>query len=53
MKTFIQHGDMLTVPAPAGGAVSGKLYKVGAILGVAATTVTEGQPVELKNDRRV
>ncbi|MFO7062339.1 UNVERIFIED_CONTAM: DUF2190 family protein [Pseudomonas aeruginosa] len=48
MKTFIQHGDMLTVPAPSGGAVSGKLYKVGAILGVAATAVTDGQPVELK-----
>ncbi|XEG73329.1 DUF2190 family protein [Pseudomonas sp. abacavir_1] len=48
MKTFIQNGDIITVPAPAGGTVSGKLYKVGAFIGVAATTEAAGDPVELK-----
>ena len=50
MKTFIQHGDCLTVPAPAGGTVSGQLYKVGSIVGVAATTEAAGDPVVLKLD---
>lgn len=50
MKTFIQHGDCLTVPAPAGGTISGQLYKVGAIVGVAATTEAAGDPVVLKLD---
>ncbi|MNJ50487.1 hypothetical protein D3C77_457590 [compost metagenome] len=48
MKTFIQNGDCITVAAPAGGTVSGELYKVGAIIGVAATTEAAGQPVVLK-----
>jgi predicted RecA/RadA family phage recombinase len=50
MKTFIQHGDCLTVPAPASGTVSGQLYKVGSIIGVAATTEAAGDPVVLKLD---
>lgn len=50
MKTFIQPGDCLTVPAPDGGTVSGELYKVGAIIGVAATTEIETAPVVLKLD---
>ena len=50
MKTFIQHGDCITVPAPAGGTNSGELYKVGAIIGVAATTELVGAPVVLKLD---
>ncbi|MFK0090954.1 DUF2190 family protein [Pseudomonas sp. NPDC090755] len=48
MKTFIQHGDSITVPAPAGGTISGELYKVGAIIGVAATTEVAAAPVVLK-----
>ncbi|MGF6694762.1 putative RecA/RadA family phage recombinase [Metapseudomonas resinovorans] len=48
MKSFIQHGDVVTVPAPSGGTVSGELYKVGAFVGVAATTEAAGDPVELK-----
>lgn len=48
MKTFIQNGDMITVSAPAGGTVSGKIYKVGAFIGVAATTEAAGDPVQLK-----
>lgn len=50
MKTFIQHGDCLTVIAPAGGTTSGELYKVGAIVGVAATTELVGASVVLKLD---
>lgn len=50
MKTFIQHGDCLTVPAPAGGTNSGELYKVGGIIGVAATTEVAGALVVLKLD---
>lgn len=48
MKSFIQHGDSITVPAPNGGTVSGELYKVGAFIGVAATTEVAGAPVTLK-----
>lgn len=48
MKTFIQNGDCLTVIAPAGGTVSGELYKVGSIIGVAATTEVAGASVVLK-----
>ena len=50
MKTFIQRGDCLTVPAPAGGTLSGELYKVGSIIGVAATTEIATAPVVLKLD---
>ncbi|MDR9749852.1 DUF2190 family protein [Pseudomonas sp. SZMC_28357] len=50
MKTFIQHGDCLTVIAPAGGTNSGELYKVGGIIGVAATTEAAGAQVVLKLD---
>lgn len=48
MKNYIQAGDNVTVPAPSGGTVSGGLYKVGAIVGVAATTEVAGDPVDLK-----
>ena len=48
MKNFIQHGDCVTVPAPAGGTVSGQLYRVNSLIGVAATTEAAGDPVVLK-----
>lgn len=48
MKNYIQTGDNITVIAPSGGTVSGGLYKVGAIVGVAATTEAAGDPVVLK-----
>ncbi|GAB3464099.1 DUF2190 family protein [Azotobacter salinestris] len=48
MKSYIQPGDIVIVTAPAGGTVSGQIYKVGSIIGVAATTETAGDPVELK-----
>ncbi|MBA1214542.1 DUF2190 family protein, partial [Pseudomonas oryzihabitans] len=48
MKNFIQAGDCITLPAPTGGTVSGDLYKVGGLVGVAATTEAEGKDVVLK-----
>ncbi|CAI8805890.1 DUF2190 family protein [Pseudomonas sp. IT-P74] len=50
MKNYIQAGGNLTVIAPSGGTVSGGLYKVGAIVGVATTTEVAGDPVVLKID---
>lgn len=47
MRNFIQPGKVLTMVAPAGGAVSGKFYKIGAIFGVAATSADEGDNFEL------
>lgn len=40
MKSFVQPGSILDLTVPAGGFVSGHLYKVGAIVGVPQCTVT-------------
>ena len=48
MQNYIQPGKTLTVTAPAGGCTSGKAYKVGGIIGVAATTVAAGEQAELQ-----
>lgn len=42
MKNFVQKGDTLDFVAPAGGVVSGSVYKIGGFLCVAATTTAEG-----------
>jgi predicted RecA/RadA family phage recombinase len=47
MKTFIQNGDVITVPAPTGGITSGDGMLVGNLFGVAATTAVEGEPAEV------
>jgi len=47
MKNHIQKGDVITVPAPAGGTVSGEGVIVGSIFGIAAYGSAEGDPVEL------
>ena len=47
-KDKLAAGDCITLPAPAGGTVSGDLYKVGGLVGVAATTEAEGKDVVLK-----
>lgn len=47
MRNFIQPGKVLTMVAPAGGVVSGKFYKIGAIFGVAAISAGEGAQFEL------
>ncbi|MBO3274134.1 DUF2190 family protein [Pseudomonas schmalbachii] len=48
MKNFIQCGDTLTGIAPAGGCVSGGLYTIGDLVGVAVADAAEGAEVELK-----
>lgn len=47
MKTFIQNGDVLTVPAPTGGVTSGDGVLIGSLFGVAAFTTAEGESAEL------
>jgi predicted RecA/RadA family phage recombinase len=47
MRNFIQPGSMITVPAPAGGVVSGQGVQIGALFGVAATTQAAGDDVAL------
>lgn len=41
-KNFIAPADPVTVPAPAGGVVSGSAYLIGALFGVAGNTAAEG-----------
>jgi len=47
MKTFIQAGNTVTVPAPEGGVVSGQGVLIGDLFGVAAFDAAAGEPVEL------
>ena len=48
MKNYIQPGDTITVPAPAGGVLSGGLVIVGLLIGVATLTAAAGIPVAVK-----
>lgn len=50
MKNYLQPGCTLTVTAPVGGCVSGELYKVGSIIGVATRDAAAGNDVELQVD---
>jgi predicted RecA/RadA family phage recombinase len=47
MKTFIQNGDVITIPAPMAGITSGDGVLVGNLFGVAANTAAEGEPAEV------
>ena len=47
MKTYIQNGHVITVPAPAGGITSGEGLIVGNIFGIATYSAAEGDPLEL------
>ena len=47
MKNHSQKGDIITVPAPAGGIASGEGALIGNIFGIAAYAAAEGEPVEL------
>ena len=47
MKNHTQKGDVITVPAPAGGITSGEGMIIGNIFGIAAYTAADGDPVEL------
>lgn len=45
MQNYIQRGDALTIPAPAGGVSSGDAVLAGALFGVAAATADAGEDV--------
>ena len=47
MKNHTQKGDIITVPAPAGGIASGEGAIIGNIFGIAAYSAAMGEPVEL------
>lgn len=49
-KNFIQPGEVLTVTAPVGGAVSGSPVLVGNIFGIANYTAAAGDPVEIETE---
>lgn len=46
MKNFIQKGEALELTAPVGGVESGKVYKIGDIIVVAAVSAEAGQPFQ-------
>ena len=46
-KTYIQPGRVLTVPAPAGGALSGAPVLIGSLFGVAQHDAVQGQDLEI------
>lgn len=48
MKNFVQSGRTVTVPAPAGGALSGDPVLVGSLFGVAAYTAGAGVDLEMQ-----
>ncbi|MEO3997187.1 DUF2190 family protein [Mesorhizobium sp. CAU 1732] len=45
MKNYVQPGNTITVPAPAGGAVSGKPLAIGSLRGFASATAAAGEDV--------
>ena len=47
MKNFEQPGNSITIPAPAGGVVSGVPVIVGSLAGIPGTTAAEGVDFEL------
>lgn len=47
MKNHIQKGDVITVPAPAGGIAAGEGAIIGNIFGIAAFSAAVGDPLEL------
>lgn len=50
MKNYRQPGKSITVPAPSGGTVSGKLCVIGSLIGVASETVAQGVDVALETE---
>lgn len=46
MKNYVKEGRMITAPAPAGGAVSGNGYLIGALFGVCAVSADEAVDTE-------
>lgn len=50
MKNFVQPGDTITVPAPVGGTVTGKICIIGSLIGVASVTAEAGVDVALATE---
>ncbi len=50
MKNFIQDGCVIDVVAPVGGLTSGQFYVLGALFGVVAATVAQGDTVALHRE---
>jgi len=48
MKTFIEHGEVWEIPAPAGGAKSGDLIIQGIVFGIAAHDAAEGDALRVR-----
>lgn len=48
MRNFIQPGDVITVAAPVGGAVSGAGVLINALFGIAMRDAVEGEDVPLQ-----
>jgi predicted RecA/RadA family phage recombinase len=46
-RNWIQHGDVITAPAPSGGLVTGQAVLIGSLFGVSAFAVPEGSEAEL------
>ena len=47
MKNYIQQGDAIDIVAPSGGTVSGLVYVIGSLIGVASVTAVEAAPLVL------
>lgn len=47
MKNFIQPGNVVTLPAPVGGALSGQALQIGSLFGIAAYTALPGADLEV------
>jgi predicted RecA/RadA family phage recombinase len=47
MKNFVQPGEIITVPAPTGGANSGDGVLVGSLFGVATYSAPSAAPLEI------
>ncbi|MHB0706019.1 DUF2190 family protein [Roseomonas mucosa] len=47
MRNYVQPGNTLTLPAPAGGVLSGDLVAIGSIVGVANGDAAAGEPMDV------
>lgn len=47
MKNYLQPGDTVTIPAPAGGVASGAPVVVGSLKGIASATAAEDEAVAI------
>ncbi|MEO5376156.1 MAG: DUF2190 family protein [Alphaproteobacteria bacterium] len=48
MRNYIQPGNVLTVPAPAGGVLGGDGVLIGALFGIASHDAAEGEDLSLQ-----